>query len=196
MLIKLPLSLLAGAVVTWGVAWGCALSPASRLRFYKVEDQSLRWDHLRESLRPESQGTSFKDASAAHIGAFKEYRYWSCLEYATCESIVAGWPFRALSGHRYVHGGVRNPDKKSVIEVPYFSLLSQSESNRKLPMEVIPVGFTLNTLLAAGVLLTLVEGFAFARRRVQRSKGRCPSCGYDRAGIMTDVACPECGGLA
>jgi hypothetical protein len=27
-------------------------------------------------------------------------------------------------------------------------------------------------------------------------KGRCPSCGYDRAGLAEGAACPECGGKA
>ncbi|HYE62533.1 MAG TPA: hypothetical protein VD997_11115, partial [Phycisphaerales bacterium] len=60
----------------------------------------------------------------------------------------------------------------------------------------LPLGFTLNTLLYAGVTLGLIEGVAFTRRRRRRNKGRCPSCGYDRGGIAVDAACPECGGKA
>jgi len=64
-----------------------------------------------------------------------------------------------------------------------------------LPTRILPLGFTLNNLLAAGVLLGMVEGFALARRRVRRAKGRCVACGYDRGGLADNaVACPECGG--
>jgi hypothetical protein len=61
------------------------------------------------------------------------------------------------------------------------------------PLGIIPLGFAANTLLAAGVLLGVVEGCAFARRRVRSARGRCPSCGYDRRGLAADAACPECG---
>jgi hypothetical protein len=78
---------------------------------------------------------------------------------------------------------------EEAIEVPW-----TNSSHLYLPARILPRGFTLNTLLAAGVLLGLVEGFAFARRRVRRAKGRCPSCGYDRGGLAKNAACPECGG--
>jgi hypothetical protein len=65
-----------------------------------------------------------------------------------------------------------------------------------VPTDILPLGFTLNTLFYAAVLLGVVEGVAFARRRVRRGKGRCPSCGYDRAGLAEGSACPECGGGA
>jgi hypothetical protein len=32
-----------------------------------------------------------------------------------------------------------------------------------------------------------------AAKRVRRLKGRCRSCGYDRAGLAEGAACPECG---
>jgi hypothetical protein len=65
-----------------------------------------------------------------------------------------------------------------------------------LPTAVLPLGFALNTLFYAAVLLGVVEGVAFARRRIRRRKGRCASCGYDRAGLAEGAACPECGGKA
>jgi hypothetical protein len=66
----------------------------------------------------------------------------------------------------------------------------------KLPTRILPLGFVLNTLFYAAVLLGVVECVASARRRVRRGKGRCPSCGYDRAGLAEGSACPECGGKA
>jgi hypothetical protein len=62
-----------------------------------------------------------------------------------------------------------------------------------LPTRIIPHGFTLNTLLAAAVIVTLTEGAGAWRRRARRRKGQCPWCGYDRAGVVGNTACPECG---
>jgi rubrerythrin len=65
-----------------------------------------------------------------------------------------------------------------------------------MPTRILPLGFTLNTLLAAAILLTITEGAGAWRLRARRRKGECPWCGYDRAGVAGDAACPECGRVA
>jgi hypothetical protein len=63
-----------------------------------------------------------------------------------------------------------------------------------LPSQVLPLGFMVDSLVAAGVILAVVEGPREWRRRVRRAKGRCGWCGYDRAGMADGgAACPECG---
>jgi hypothetical protein len=113
----------------------------------------------------------------------------------------AGWPLFAMTGWSepdfFNPKPVRHRDAL-VIPQRVFNRLavpptSASWQWQRLPTRIVPLGFTLNTLLAAGVLLGVVEGFAFARRRARRVKGRCAACGYDRGGLPNDAACPECG---
>jgi hypothetical protein len=74
--------------------------------------------------------------------------------------------------------------------------LAVATAEGELPTRVHPTGFTLNTLLAASVLLGATETIGLARRRLRSRKGLCPACGYDRRGLQVEAACPECGGKA
>jgi hypothetical protein len=105
-----------------------------------------------------------------------------------------GWPARAMREVLLSEQGNLNALHHSAyfLELP----LTDGRGNPvcvTVPMRILPLGFTLNTLLAAGVLLGVGEGFSFARRRARRAKGRCAACGYDRGGLAGDAACPECG---
>jgi hypothetical protein len=102
--------------------------------------------------------------------------------------VSAGLPRRAFSGI-FAQGA-----SSTAVIAPPVSLTRPGTGVRALPLGILPLGFALNTLFYAAVLLGVVEGVAFARRRVRRAKGRCPSCGYDRAGLAEGSACPECGG--
>jgi hypothetical protein len=99
-----------------------------------------------------------------------------------------GWPLRAsrLALWWDYQGNMGGED----------TLIIQLDGTRRLPTRVLPLGFALNTLFYAAVLLGVVEFVAFARRRVRRGGGRCPACGYDPAGRAEGSACPECGGKA
>jgi hypothetical protein len=92
-----------------------------------------------------------------------------------------GLPYRSMRGRRAGE------------EYSFVNLYPAFKLRASVPTEVLPLGFALNTLLAACVLLGVVEGFAFVRRRMRHGEGHCPLCGYDRAGITMDGACPECG---
>jgi len=115
---------------------------------------------------------------------------WLEVHEAESDAFESGWPMSALMGHNLL------PSKAHLVRAG-IARLSIGDRCVQLPYRVLPLGFTLNTLLAAGVLLGVAEGFAFARRRVRRAKGRCVACGYDRGGLAGDAAaCPECGGGA
>ncbi|MCC6677845.1 MAG: hypothetical protein IT436_11925 [Phycisphaerales bacterium] len=59
-----------------------------------------------------------------------------------------------------------------------------------IPLTPRPLGFTINTLLAAIPLYLLLGGWTDLRAAFRLRKGRCPRCGYDARGL---AACPECG---
>jgi hypothetical protein len=63
----------------------------------------------------------------------------------------------------------------------------------RLPLTPIPAGFAINTLFYAAILALPLSFFPI-RRRLRARRGRCPKCGYDRAGLADPAApCPECG---
>jgi hypothetical protein len=201
LIVKLTLCTLAGAVVTWAVAWGCALwSPFAPVRSEKWEggsDEALRAGmpaldgrYRRETRRETWGGTGYLDDRMS--GRDRPLRGFETMPLFIWHRVRAGFPASALEGHCFVAGSAERP---SAFYAPRWTHPRDAFGGRLLPTRIIPLGFTLNTLLAAGVLLGVVEGFAFARRRVRRAKGRCVSCGYDRGGLAGGdaAACPECG---
>jgi hypothetical protein len=186
--VKLTLCTLAGAVVTWAVAWGCALlarpQSGSMLGTWleptpKFQEPADPWPRgcPAEWGSPGAStvaNNALWTARAWRRGNQKLPREWLAFQ---CD---LGWPCRSMRGE-----DIR--DGKRIVRDTWFSF-----GDRSVPVRALPLGFAFNTLLAAGVVLGVVEGFAFARRRVQRAKGRCEACGYDCGGIAKDAACPEC----
>jgi hypothetical protein len=65
-----------------------------------------------------------------------------------------------------------------------------------LPLEPIWPGFAINAVAWGMALFVVMRGGALARGAIRRRRGRCPMCGYDRAGLGVGAACPECGRAA
>ena len=194
--IKLALCLLAGAVVTWGVVVGLSLWDRPR----KVTDSKFCRDDGslwgRMDLGIGCEGVSIYDVDRRRV------------------SIVPSWGDRfprkepprwfdlCEAGRREALGGRTDSYEVVAFGWPLPSLAKTTNRSwvipkqLSLPTELLPLGFALNTLFYAAVLLGMVECIAFARRRLRHRKGRCPSCGYDRAGLAEGAACPECGGRA
>ena len=208
--LKITLALLAGAVVTWGVAWGCALWAvrgetymSNRFGGSSPEDGELERRFppgLRAGWR-RAEGEWVRSVQLGHGRGWEE-GYYSVKRWTPSNTATAaawgryGWPALSLLWME-THAGFQGPElhapstlKPRVRGTKWLN----GQKGRRLPLAIIPLGFALNTLLAAGVLLGVVEAFAFARRRGRRRKGRCTSCGYDRRGLVGDAAaCPECG---
>jgi hypothetical protein len=191
--IKIALCLLAGAVVTWGVAWGCAIGahliPWGPFVLVAMKDGEVVTGYCDRSFGAEVWVVS--STRVADKAPLLQAPSWvqpaepsPLVNVAFAINGTFGWPMGALRGGSDAQG----PSK--AVEVPI------SGETYRLPATFAVLGFALNTLFYAAVLLGVVECVAFARRRVRRGKGRCPSCGYDRAGLAEGSACPECGGKA
>jgi hypothetical protein len=71
-------------------------------------------------------------------------------------------------------------------------------NRRRIGVEFLPVfplwpGFALNTLFYATIAWVLWRIPILIRRHRRRARNLCVKCAYDRAGLGTGVACPECG---
>jgi len=191
--VKVTLCTLAGAIVTWGMAWGCALwGPEAQKGDITITRPSGPWP----ISVPDGWG---EPGCLMEVRTFaSESRSWvraddpHSLKYVTIYAI--GCPLRSMGGMSWSRMG--SSSEWSMAYAPRWLL--PNDNCHGLPTRIILAGFTLNTLLAAGVMLGMVEGLAFARRRVRRAKGRCVACGYDRGGLAGGeaTACPECGSVA
>ncbi len=70
---------------------------------------------------------------------------------------------------------------------------SRNFRNRTIPIRPLPLGFALNTLLYGALMFSLMLALGVLRRWRRKRKGLCAWCRYDRAGLATATACPECG---
>jgi hypothetical protein len=248
--LKLALCLLAGAMVTWGVAWGCALwSPVRAVSSQAARNAipnnggSLLADRWLPTLPPMTPWTPIPETTGQvepseleyTLRSYTEsdfeppkYRRFTCTTHlgagisvveCTMDEVIrnlnvnplalpraretrCGWPLLVLEGWGELSGYGPNIEEhllatphRILQRLPHVRKVAFGEWPR-LPYRVIPLGFALNTLFYAAVLLGAVECVAFARRRVRHRKGRCPSCGYDRVGLAAGSACPECGAKA
>lgn len=66
--------------------------------------------------------------------------------------------------------------------------------NKRVELPVYPVwsGLIANAAFYALLPLSVQMGRAWVRR-LRRSRGRCPSCAYNLAGLPSGTPCPECG---
>jgi hypothetical protein len=184
--LKIVFCFLAGAVVTWAVAWGCALwarypnRPPGSYNWPRPE----AWPVPVPSDWPEPQAVDALTNPLVDSNVF--WRNLAGGQYGVTE-VRFGWPVRAMS---WVHFYRDDGDRAIWWDE---GLRLETLRGRLLPLRVLPLGFMLNTLLAAAVLMGMVEGAGIARRRLRAHRGRCPRCNYDRAGIAGDALCPECG---
>ncbi|MFO0783483.1 MAG: hypothetical protein U0636_07350 [Phycisphaerales bacterium] len=221
-LLPLVVSLLGGAIITTGIAWGVAAFPekgtvadaAGGILDPSFPDNGwFVWMvEGRASTRLVAQAKNYPLEAAA-------LPWWSGLpELCRAKSAVsarllepqdtwevvedaAGWPFRAL---RMNSEGVAGPSIShaalSCFGVP--AGLTQGRAGRtggdprttlqRLPQEIIWPGFALDTGLWGAILWCVVWGPSTARRWHRNRTGRCLACGY-LLQAPRGASCPECG---
>lgn len=62
-----------------------------------------------------------------------------------------------------------------------------------LPIGILPLGFTLNTLFYAAAWFMCLFGISSTRRILRARRGLCTRCAYDLKGLPQGSPCPECG---
>lgn len=111
----------------------------------------------------------------------------------------AGWPARAFWGWSRIGPSANGYglEQWRLVRVPFFFDRPPSPPPNSVWFPYGPIwpGFAINTALFSAVAGLLWFGPGFACRWMRRRGGRCPACGYDRAGLAPGGACPECGSL-
>lgn len=123
------------------------------------------------------------------------------------DRVTLGWPWPSLSASivretTYSPAGDRwllSENDYSVwvrgLRAPESLLRQQAPACRAFPLRPRWWPFVASSLVFALPLVLVAVGWPLARQQMRVRAGRCSECGYDRAGIPRDTACPECGGL-
>jgi len=104
-----------------------------------------------------------------------------------------GWPFPALSCSVHWKQQVANSDIIYTVRGGVQLPRDPDFNPRALPMTPVWPGLLADTALFACARLVVAFGLSAARGHWRARRGQCRQCGYRRAGIADDAACPECG---
>jgi hypothetical protein len=126
--------------------------------------------------------------------------------------VSAGWPMRSLRGARFIAGDgqLDQHNLAAIVEIapaagsatlvhaiPVEERIWVPREHRILPTGVIPIGFVINSVFYAALLLLLFAIPGALRRRFRIKRGQCAACGYDlRSNALQSEKCPECGAVA
>ncbi len=177
-LFTLALFLLLGAILNVAVAWGCALwSPWWFGEQTSLEDCVRIWEEYAPPDAPPFEGPQTDGVGIGVINSSAYVRVSAGV--LRVGETRAGLPLKSVRGGA---AGITRADRlyRWVIRVPIGHFC--------VPYRPIMVGFFLNTLFYAVILLLPSE----LRRHIRRKRGLCATCGYDLRGNL-EYGCPECG---
>lgn len=97
---------------------------------------------------------------------------------AACFTMTTGWPSTKSDGLDLYGEGRGTRDARDPVI---------------LPLHVLPIGFTLNTIAYSAAWALLGSTLIAIFRRLRRPAWACTHCGYDLRGLPFASVCPECG---
>lgn len=118
------------------------------------------------------------------------------------EAEARGWPFLALffeqgqapNYSNYTRGGWRLPVERAEPHKPSFARIEfRSEHNVILPLLPIWPGLAADVAFYGLAWAVLLYSPLVVVRRLRRTRGGCPKCGYTLEGLPPGAPCPECG---
>ncbi len=181
--------MLLGAVATILVAWGCEI-------FATVAVIDLSTTGPQRTRPPEVEGTwTTAGQFQIAVGFGRTSMWYTGLGSGDVGIHRAGWPFRALqyqldesAASRFMAPTAR---PRWALVVPPRLIVPRFLSDCPLPLRPLPVGFVLDTLIYASIVIPLAAWLAArVRARARRRRGLCPSCGYP---VGVSPVCTECG---
>ncbi|NUQ53902.1 MAG: hypothetical protein HUU19_14545 [Phycisphaerales bacterium] len=173
---------------------------SSRLEFWNRKGDHIEYtsfSRLSEGVsiaRTVEQPPDGRHIPANPMSRISEYRfgwparsYWYLGQIEQCADVIRGtrceglwFPLKRPTG---------SSDFKSSIGIQCGS----SVFERWLPIYILPLGFTLNTLFYAAAWFTYLFGIRSIRRNLRTRRGLCTGCAYDLKGLPPGSPCPECG---
>ncbi len=211
--LRILLCLLLGAITTIAVAWLLAILPTPRqpgphvrnfhsvangIHWSAARDSGLGWEWVassrdRQYLDTDGLGNSTPQEVVPRWTGFSEPTDEFVTGTVTHEALQAearGWPMLALA-HEVNFAASQNTGAPALrFGAP--SVTIRHDWTRAIPLRPIWPGFVLNTMLFAGVWLSLICLAVTSRRYYRRRRGLCVNCGYDLRGEFAR-GCPECG---
>ncbi len=152
-------------------AYSSASVDLDQINSIKFPDE--RWRDTQWSLAYSLSPASFIDSSM-------EFAFFEMHERAT------GWPLSAMAARRI--DALEN--RKTLLHRELFNK-GVAAKELRIPIEPIPTGFVINSMIYAGAWLVMLTIAAQLRAAHRRRRGLCASCKYPVA--AGNARCPECG---
>ena len=190
-LFKLVVFLLLGAVVNVTVAWGCAARrstwPTYRGETHLPDKGDLRWWHDNApdgfAARP-AEVAGFYGLGTSTVIMVDRRIEASTSAPSDAIRYRAGLPMRTFEGSIWVDMNRRRSTMQHAVKI--------WGDRPPIPLQLLWVGFTINTIFYGVLLWLLMLGLLRARRVRRRKRGLCIKCGYDLRGDFS-AGCSECG---
>jgi hypothetical protein len=193
---RLSLCLGLGLAMTVLAAWSIQVLGSRKGATTSYEDGEVDWPGSPPKGFPRDADRSF--SSRAWGSRFRTCGRNTQKDYWQGWRVQCGWPLLCLHREHFAHAsdrGFEDFEPWPSLTAPAWLPTLNQEPHDRLPTRPIPLGFAVDTVLNASLVWGLGAVWIRLRRRASVGRGRCPTCGYDLAGIGCPV-CPECGASA